>query len=118
MQTINFPTNEIKPIEWEPYKGETVTTNIIIRKGKRIMETAYFEDRVRAIPSGNAYCIGNGPSRKGFDLTKLKQTGQTYGCNALYRDFNLTSYSALIRRSPWRCVKTKLAKKQYIMRRP
>ena len=87
MQTINFPTNEIKPIEWEPYKGETVTTNIIIRKGKRTMETAYFEDRVRAIPSGNAYCIGNGPSRKGFDLTKLKQSGQTYGCNALYRDF-------------------------------
>jgi hypothetical protein len=36
---------------------------------------------------GNAYCIGNGPSRKGFDLNKLKASGQTYGCNALYRDF-------------------------------
>ena len=33
-----------------------------------------------------AYCIGNGPSRKDFDLKKLKK-GETYGCNALYRDF-------------------------------
>tara|TARA_Y100000817_G_C16796952_1_gene517821 strand:- start:193 stop:756 length:564 start_codon:yes stop_codon:yes gene_type:complete len=33
-----------------------------------------------------AYCIGNGPSRKNFDLSKLKN-GYTYGCNALYRDF-------------------------------
>ena len=39
------------------------------------------------MPRGNAYCIGNGPSRKGFDLNKLKATGQTYGYNALYRDF-------------------------------
>ena len=33
-----------------------------------------------------AYCIGNGPSRKNFDLTKLSK-GATYGCNALYRDY-------------------------------
>ena len=39
------------------------------------------------MPRGNAYCIGNGPSRKDFDLNRLKATGQTYGCNALYRDF-------------------------------
>ena len=32
-----------------------------------------------------AYIIGNGPSRKGIDLTKLP--GKTFGCNALYRDF-------------------------------
>ena len=32
-----------------------------------------------------AYIIGNGPSRKGVDLSKLP--GKTFGCNALYRDF-------------------------------
>ena len=74
-------------IEWKPYQGETVNTNLIIRDGKRIQETAFFEDRVKAVPRGNAYVIGNGPSRKGFDLNRLKETGQTYGCNALYRDF-------------------------------
>ena len=42
---------------------------------------------MKAVPRGNAYIIGNGPSRKGFDLSTLKETGQTYGCNALYRDF-------------------------------
>ena len=79
--------NTIKEIKWEPYAGETVNTNLIIRKGKKIQETAFYEDKVKAVPRGNAYCIGNGPSRQGFDLNKLKSTGQTYGCNALYRDF-------------------------------
>jgi len=78
---------EITPIEWTPYAGETIILNTIIRKGERIQETGFFEDKVKAVPRGNAYCIGNGPSRKGFDLNKLKATGQTYGCNALYRDF-------------------------------
>ena len=31
--------------------------------------------------------IGNGVSRKGFDLEKLRPHGKIYGCNALYRDF-------------------------------
>jgi len=77
----------LDPIEWKPYKGEMVNTVLTIRKGKKIQETAWYEDRVNAVPRGNAYCIGNGPSRKDFDLNKLKATGQTYGCNALYRDF-------------------------------
>jgi hypothetical protein len=87
MQTINTGKKGIEPIKWEPYKGEEVCINMTIRKGKRIREMKYFEDRVKAVPRGNAYCIGNGPSRKDFDLNKLKATGQTYGCNALYRDF-------------------------------
>ena len=88
MKTITIPGKpEIHPIEWTPYVGETIIVNTIIRKGKRTHETEFFEDRVKAVPRGNAYCIGNGPSRKGFDLNKLKATGQTYGCNALYRDF-------------------------------
>jgi hypothetical protein len=88
MKTITFGNkNVIEPIKWQPYQGETIVVNTIIRKGQRIQETAFYEDKVKAVPTGNAYVIGNGPSRKGFDLKKLKSTGQTYGCNALYRDF-------------------------------
>ena len=79
--------NTISELKWKAYDGEIVNTNLVIRKGKKIFETAFFEDRVKAVPRGNAYCIGNGPSRKEFDLNRLKETGQTYGCNALYRDF-------------------------------
>jgi len=32
------------------------------------------------------FLIGNGTSRKDFDLTPLKQYGKVYGCNAIYRD--------------------------------
>ena len=76
----------IEPIEWKPYQGEKVCVNTIIRGGKKIQEWQFYEDRVKAVPRGNAYCIGNGPSRKGFDLSRLRDTGQLYGCNALYRD--------------------------------
>lgn len=88
MKTINIgPKLTIDPIEFEPYTGETIVVKTIIRKGQRIQETGYYEDKVKCVPRGNAYIIGNGPSRKDFDLTRLKETGQTYGCNALYRDF-------------------------------
>ncbi len=33
------------------------------------------------------FCIGNGESRKDFDLNKLKPHGKVYGCNALYREY-------------------------------
>ena len=33
------------------------------------------------------FAIGNGESRKSIDLNKLRPHGITYGCNALYRDF-------------------------------
>jgi hypothetical protein len=88
MTIINLgKKNEILPIEFETYKGETIVVKTIIRGGKKIQETGYYEDKVKNKPRGNAYVIGNGPSRKGFDLNTLKATGQTYGCNALYRDF-------------------------------
>ena len=78
---------EILPIKFEPYVGETVNTVLRIKNRKKTQETEWYPDKVKAVPRGNAYCIGNGPSRKGFDLTRLKASGQTYGCNALYRDF-------------------------------
>ena len=88
MKIVNLnPNNEIEEIKWEQYTGETIIDRVVIRGGKKIQETGYYEDKVKAKPVGNAYIIGNGPSRKGFDLNSLKATGQTYGCNALYRDF-------------------------------
>ena len=34
-----------------------------------------------------AFILGNGLSRKNINLDLLKQQGQVYGCNALYREF-------------------------------
>jgi len=34
-----------------------------------------------------AFVLGNGISRQGLDLELLKQLGQVYGCNAIYREF-------------------------------
>ena len=36
---------------------------------------------------GRVFCIGNGESRKDYNLQNLRQYGKIYGCNALYRDF-------------------------------
>ena len=33
------------------------------------------------------FVIANGTSRVGFDLNKLNGKGDTFGCNALYRDY-------------------------------
>ena len=33
------------------------------------------------------FCIGNGESRKDFNLKQLRSFGKIYGCNGLYRDF-------------------------------
>jgi len=40
------------------------------------------KDKVKRV-----FCIGNGESRLGFDLEKLRPHGKIYGCNAIYRDF-------------------------------
>jgi hypothetical protein len=34
-----------------------------------------------------AFVLGNGVSRQNIDLTKLRQHGPIYGCNALYREY-------------------------------
>lgn len=35
-----------------------------------------------------SFVLGNGTSRQGIDLNKLKELGYVYGCNALYREFS------------------------------
>lgn len=34
-----------------------------------------------------SFCIGNGTSRLGFDLSKLTEHGPTYGCNRIIEDY-------------------------------
>jgi hypothetical protein len=79
------------------YEGEKIVTD-------RNYSDGVWQDTVEHVPnavtnnqiSNRAVAIGNGPSRLGFDLNWLKKysgllgadTLQTYGCNALYRDFN------------------------------
>ena len=64
----HFIKGKIAPIEWTQYKGEMVTTNTVLRKGKMTHEREWFDDTVKNIPRGHAYIIGNGPSRKNFNL--------------------------------------------------
>lgn len=78
------------------YTGEDI---IVERKQQNQMWHAETEFVPNAVTnsqiSDRAVIIGNGPSRLGFDLNHLKKysgllgstTLQTYGCNALYRDF-------------------------------
>ncbi len=37
--------------------------------------------------ANRAFLIGNGLSRKGFDLRSIKNRGVIVGCNNLYKDF-------------------------------
>lgn len=68
------------------YEGEEIIANIIIKGGKKYEERVWMPRTVFNDPAGkDAYIIGNGPSRQGFDLYTLPQ--DTYGCNALYRDY-------------------------------
>ena len=68
------------------YKGEEIIAKIIIKGGKKTEERVYMPRTVNNDPAGkDAYIIGNGPSRIGFALYKLPQ--DSYGCNALHRDY-------------------------------
>jgi hypothetical protein len=78
------------------YTGEDIIT-------ERKKEGNYWYETVETVPnavtnnqiSNRAVIIGNSPSRSDFNLQNLKKpmgllgatTLQTYGCNALYRDF-------------------------------
>ena len=78
------------------YTGEKIVTD-------RNYTDGIWQDTVEHVPtavtnnqiSNRAVVLGNGPTRLDFDLKHLKvhsgllgaDTVQTYGCNALYRDF-------------------------------
>jgi hypothetical protein len=70
------------------YEGEEILVNITIRGGQKFEDREYVPRRVwHNTQNKPAFIIGNGRSREGFDLETLRGKGTTYGCNAVYRDF-------------------------------
>ena len=83
------------------YRRGYVSEDIIV---ERKMDSGMWHITTETVPnrvsnrqiSNTAVVIGNGINRLGFDLQQLKKpsgllgarTVQTYGCNALYRDFS------------------------------
>lgn len=80
------------------YSGENVVTNMTYSGGSWNFERETVSNSVvNNQVSNKAIVIGNGESRKGIDLSLIgKHKGgllaagalQSYGCNALYRDFS------------------------------
>ena len=55
------------------------------------------------------FCIGNGNSRKDFNLESLRGKGKIYGCNALYRDFKPDVLISVARNiSKWFCKRSRM----------
>ena len=68
------------------YEGEEIIASIVIKQGKKHLNKVWMPRTVFNDPQNkDAYILGNGESRKTFDLYSLPQ--DTYGCNALYRDY-------------------------------
>lgn len=72
------------------YTGEDVVVERTIDKGAWKTVCDYVPNQVtNDAGTGVAVIIGNGTSRESFSLSHLvKPQIQTYGCNALYRDFS------------------------------
>lgn len=60
------------------------------------------------------YIIGNGESRKDFDLRKLNNQGATYGCNGIMRDYNVQNLVCSHMRHLNEAVDFGLDKKSYV----
>jgi len=88
---------EIKKLYRANYTGEEVISSMTYEGGTWNFEREEVPNMVtNTHVSNNAVVIGNGVSRKQFDLNLIKnhkggllgsKALQTYGCNALYRDF-------------------------------
>ena len=79
----------IKKLFRNTYQGEDIHSLAAYKEGGWDYEKEYVTNVVNNQRFGQrAAVIGNGISRKDFDLAILKNKKiQTYGCNALYRDF-------------------------------
>ena len=87
----------IRQLYRKDYQGEDVVTELQHVNHRWLITTEYIPNQIANLQTSNrALIIGNGDSRSGFDLNlaKRNQAGllgrnklQTYGCNALYRDF-------------------------------
>jgi len=88
---------KIKQIYRSNYAGENIITNLTLSGGEWNPETEFVPNQVfNTYTTGQALAIGNGESRLTLDLFHIgRHKGglfganrlQSYGCNALYRDF-------------------------------
>jgi len=89
---------KLKKIYRDSYGGENVVTSLTYTNAEWIPVTDYVPNAVfNTHTTTQAIAIGNGESRRAFDLRHIAnhKAGfggadrlQSYGCNALYRDFN------------------------------
>jgi hypothetical protein len=79
----------VKRIFRNTYQGEDIHALATYNNGAWVYDTEFVPEIVDNQQFGKkAAIIGNGISRTRFDLKNLKRKKiQTYGCNALYRDF-------------------------------
>jgi len=87
----------LKKIYRSSYPGEEVITSLTYEGGEWKPETEHVPNSVfNTYTTTQAIAIGNGESRLGFDLRHIAEHKgglfganrlQSYGCNALYRDF-------------------------------
>jgi hypothetical protein len=83
----------VKKLFRNTYNGEDIFSSATYKDGTWSYEKEYVAKTLQNQGFGKkAVVIGNGTSRLGFNLAELKKSQlqtsmQTYGCNALYRDF-------------------------------
>ena len=53
-----FDPNNYGPLDWKPYEGEEIITNITIKNGKKTYTRQWYPDKVKAKARGNGYIIG------------------------------------------------------------
>jgi hypothetical protein len=88
---------KLKQIYRSSYSGESIVTSLTLENNQWMPETEVVSNQITNIhTTGQAIAIGNGESRAGFDLKHIANHRggilavdklQSYGCNALYRDF-------------------------------
>lgn len=91
---------KIKKMFRKDYAGEQITTSMTWENGKWNPAKEFISNRIdNQQTSKRAAVIGNGSTRANYELYLLKNhragvlgssSLQTYGCNALYRDFTPT----------------------------
>jgi hypothetical protein len=87
----------VKRLYRKDYQGEDVITDLVRTNNEWNKTQEYIPNQIANLQVSNrALIIGNGPTRLGMDLDVIKnhKAGirgrsrlQSYGCNALYRDF-------------------------------
>lgn len=88
---------KIKELYRSTYSGENIVTELTYEHGEWSPVTEHIENAVFNVhTTSQAIAIGNGETRLGFDLRFIANHKggilatdklQSYGCNALYRDF-------------------------------